>query len=149
MYGHNYEMRERLPLVAANMTWIVCFDVFYATQDHQDDRDFDAKPLTILLGDHMWIFLAFLRLLQVLFLAVTALKDKISYVWWVLCLGVWALDIPWHVLSLDLNDRRSGAKISKANTMLGLYMTAVALVELLITQVYLAHCYTSLDAQRV
>lgn len=47
------------------------------------------------------------------------------------------MNIPWHVLSLDKENRESGGKIFKANIMLGLYMTAIALVELLFTRVYL------------
>lgn len=126
-----------LPLFAATMTWVIYFDVFYATQDHQDDRKIGVKSIAVLLGDQTWILLAFLGIFQVVFFAVTALKANMSYIWWVLGLGVWALNIPWHILSLDMNDRRSGAKIFKANIMLGLYMTCIALVELLIARVYL------------
>ena len=130
-------LEEGLPLFAATMTWVIYFDVFYATQDHQDDRKIGVKSLAVLLGDQTWIFLAFLGFLQVMFFAVTALKANMSYIWWVFGLGVWALNIPWHVLSLDMDDPRSGAKIFKANIMLGLYMTGIALVELLIMRVYI------------
>lgn len=60
-----------------------------------------------------------------------------SIIFWVFGLGVWAVNIPWHVLSLDQGNRNSGGKIFKANIMLGLYMTAITLVELLVTRVYL------------
>lgn len=76
-------------------------------------------------------------MLQVGFFAVTALKANMSIIFWVFGLGVWTVNIPWHVLSLDPRNRNSGGKIFKANIMLGLYMTAIALVELLVTRVYL------------
>lgn len=47
------------------------------------------------------------------------------------------MNITWHVMSLDKEDRNSGGRIFKANIMLGLYMTAITLVELLVTRVYL------------
>lgn len=52
-------------------------------------------------------------------------------------MGVWALNIPWHLTSLDMTDRMSGGKIFRANIMLGLYMTMVALLEMLTTRVYM------------
>lgn len=91
----------------------------------------------MLLGDQAWILLAFLAILQVAFFAVTALKAHMSLIFWVFGLGVWALNMPWHVLSLDMRDRKSGGKIFKRNIMLGLYMTGIALVELAVTRVYL------------
>ncbi|MCJ1423703.1 hypothetical protein MMC29_001587 [Sticta canariensis] len=149
---------QALPLFAATMSWVIYFDVFYASQVFQPcfrlssatlsdsfdgnrialmTRKWDIKSLAVLLGDRAWIFLAFLGLLQVCFFAVTALKAHMSIIFWVFGLGVWAVNIPWHVLSLDQGNRNSGGKIFKANIMLGLYMTAVTLVELLVTRVYL------------
>lgn len=58
-----------------------------------------------------------------------------SMIFWVFGLGVWAVNIPWHLLSLDLKDRKSGGKIFKANIMLGLYMTIVTVIELMVTRV--------------
>lgn len=130
-------LEKGLPLFAATMSWVIYFDVFYATQDHKDDKKIGVKSLAVLLGDKTWIFLAGLAVLQVAFFAVTALKANMSYIFWVFGVGVWALNLPWHVISLDMNSRKSGAKIFKANIMLGLYMTGIALVELLITRVYL------------
>ena len=60
-----------------------------------------------------------------------------SMMFWVFGLGVWAVNLPWHVFSLDAENPKSGGKVFKANIMLGLYMTAIALIELLITRVYL------------
>jgi hypothetical protein len=73
----------------------------------------------------------------VAFFAATAWKANMSSIFWVFGLGVWAANLPWHVLSLDMGDRKSGGRIFKANIMLGLYMTVVALVELAVTRVYL------------
>ena len=83
------------------------------------------------------MFLGALALLQVGFFATTALKANIFWMFWILGIGVWSVNLPWHVFSLDMNNRKSGGKIFKANIMLGLYMTGIALVELLITRVYL------------
>jgi 4-hydroxybenzoate polyprenyltransferase len=96
-----------------------------------------VKSLAVLLGDQAWVFLAFLGLLQVGFFAMTALKANLSMIFWVFGLGVWAVNMPWHVWSLDANNRKSGGKIFKANIMLGLYMSVITLVELLVTRVHL------------
>ncbi|KAF4636555.1 hypothetical protein G7Y89_g1532 [Cudoniella acicularis] len=126
---------QALPLFAAVFFWVVYFDVFYATQDTPDDKKVGVKSLAVLLGSKAWIFLAFLGLLQITFFVVTAFKAKMSLIFWVFGVGVWAGNIPWHVLSLDVSDRNSGGRIFKANIILGLYMTAVALVELVVTHV--------------
>ena len=47
------------------------------------------------------------------------------------------MNVPWHVLSLDIAKPESGGKIFKANIMLGLYMTAIVLIEVVATRVYL------------
>ncbi|RDL32635.1 4-hydroxybenzoate polyprenyltransferase [Venustampulla echinocandica] len=125
------------PLFAAVFCWVVYFDVFYATQDRPDDEKVGVKSLAVLLGDRVPIFLGFLGLLQVGFFAMTALRANMSFIFWVFGVAVWAVNMPWHVLSLDVKDRKSGGKIFKANILLGLYMTGVALVELLATRVNL------------
>ena len=130
-------LEQGLPLFAATMSWVVYFDVFYATQDHQDDARIGVKSIAVLLGEKTWMFLGALALLQVGFFAITALKANMSWIFWILGIGVWAVNLPWHVFSLDMSSRESGGKIFKANIMLGLYMTGIALVELLITRVYL------------
>ena len=130
-------LEQGLPLFAATMSWVIYFDVFYATQDHQDDAKIGVKSIAVLLGDKTWMFLGALALLQVGFFAITALKANMSWIFWILGIGVWAVNLPWHVFSLDMSNRKSGGKIFKANIMLGLYMTGIALAELLITRVYL------------
>lgn len=82
------------------------------------------------------MLLAVLGFLQIAFFAVTALKAHMSMIFWVFGLGVWAVNVPWHVLSLDMTNRKSGGKIFKQNIMLGLYMTGIALIELMVTRVY-------------
>lgn len=106
-------------------------------QDRFDDEKIGVKSLAVLLGSQAWVFLAFLGVLQVGFFAMTALKANMSGIFWVLGLGVWTLNIPWHILSLDSADPKSGGKVFKANIMLGLYMTAIVLVEVFATRVYL------------
>ena len=130
-------LERALPLFAATMSWVIYFDLIYATQDREDDAKVGVKSLAIFLGDKAWIFLAGLGLLQVAFFAVTAFRANLSYIFWVFGLGVWALNLPWHVLSLNLDDRKSGGRIFKRNIMLGLYMTGIALAELITTRVYL------------
>lgn len=88
------------------------------------------------------MFLAFLGLLQVGFFAMTALKANMSAIFWVFGLGVWTVNVPWHVLSLDIANPESGGKIFKANIMLGLYMTAIMLIEVVATRVYLHNLLT-------
>ena len=109
----------------------------YIEQDREDDKKAGVKGLAVLLGDNTRPFVAFLGFLQAVLFGVTAFKAHMSLIFWVFGLGVWAVNVPWHVVSLDLLDRKSGGKIFKRNIMLGLYMTGVALVELLITRVYL------------
>lgn len=81
------------------------------------------------------MLLAVLGALQIAFFALTALKAHMSAIFWVFGWGVWAVNVPWHVLSLDLKNRKSGGKIFKQNIILGLYMTGIALIELLVTRV--------------
>jgi 4-hydroxybenzoate polyprenyltransferase len=93
-----------------------------------------VKGLAVLLGDNAHIFLAFLGILQVTFFAHTGLKARMSPIYWTLGVGVWALNVIWHVASLDVNDRKSGGKIFKANIMLGLYMSAISVLELAVSR---------------
>ena len=131
-------LERAFPLFAATMSWVIYFDLIYATQDRDDDAKVGVKSLALFLGDRAWVVLAGLGLLQVAFFAVTALKANLSWIFWVFGLGVWALNLPWHVLSLKLEDRRSGGRIFKRNIMLGLYMTGIAVAELITTRVYLS-----------
>jgi len=123
-----------LPLFAATTSWVIYLDVIYATQDCEDDARIGVKSLAVLLGDQIWVFLAGLGFLQVAFFAVAALKANMSYIFWVFGLGVWALNLPWHVFSLDMKDRKSGGKIFKRIIMLGLYMTGIAVAEMLVAR---------------
>lgn len=130
---------KAMPLFAATATWVVYFDVFYATQDRADDAKIGVKSLAVLLGRDVWIFLSALGLLQVVFFAFTAMVANLSLIFWVLGLGVWTLSIPRHIWALDLENRTSGGKIFKANIKLGLYLTGVMLLELASTRVYLGN----------
>ncbi|KAL8703728.1 MAG: hypothetical protein Q9201_003101 [Fulgogasparrea decipioides] len=128
---------KAVPLFAATFSWVVYFDVIYAVQDREDDAKIGVKSLAVLLGSKTWIFLSVLALSQVAFYAVTAVKANVSWIFWIFGLGVWAANLPWHVYSLDIMNRKSGDKIFKANIRMGLYMTGIALVELMVTRVYL------------
>jgi len=140
-------LSQGLPLFFATASWVVYFDLFYAEQvsyhyqfrsvsdqvllqDRPDDIKAGVKSLAVLLGEHVHIFLAFLGLLQVGFFTLTGLRAQMSPVFWILGLGVWAINVVWHVASLDLKDRKSGGRIFKANIMLGLYMTGISVLEL-------------------
>lgn len=114
-------LEKGLPLFAAAMSWIIYFDVFYvfyATQDHEDDAKIGVKSIAVLLGDKTWNFLGALALLQVAFFAITALRANMSWVFWVFGLGGWAMNLPWHILSLDMSNRKFGGKIFKANIVM-------------------------------
>lgn len=151
---------QAIPLFAATVSWVVYFDTIYATQvrsvlqlhqqtdltdggivkkkqDRADDQKIGVRSLAVLLGDYARPFLVVLGLLQVGFFAMTAFKANMSMIFWVFGLGVWTVSLPWHVFSLDAKNPKSGGRIFKANIMLGLYMTAVALVELIVTRVHL------------
>ena len=88
-----------------------------------------------MLGDDVEVFLSYLGLTQVVFFSVTAVRAKMSPILWIFGVGVWAISIPWHILALDLTDRKSGGRIFKANIVLGLYFTVIAIVELYLTRV--------------
>ncbi|EKG10426.1 UbiA prenyltransferase family [Macrophomina phaseolina MS6] len=147
-------LSQALPLFFATASWVVYFDLFYAEQvshyphcqppsdedmrqDRPDDIKAGVKSLAVLLGDRAHIFLAFLGILQVAFFVLTGLRAQMSLVFWVLGLGVWTANVIWHVASLDLNDRKSGGKIFKANIMLGLYMTGISVLELAVSRLSL------------
>ncbi|KAK7718826.1 hypothetical protein SLS57_005936 [Botryosphaeria dothidea] len=136
-------LSQALPLFFATASWVVYFDLFYAEQspsdeelqqDRPDDIKAGVKSLAVLLGDRAHIFLAFLGILQIVFFVMTGLRAQMSLVFWVLGLGVWTVNVIWHVASLDLNDRKSGGKIFKANIMLGLYMTGISVLELAVSR---------------
>jgi 4-hydroxybenzoate polyprenyltransferase len=131
------DFEAALPLFFATASWVVYFDVFYATQDSADDAKIGVKSLAVLMGSHVRLLLGALGLVQVGFFAVTALRAHLSLIFWVLGLGVWAVNIPWHIKSLDIRDSKSGGRIFKANIKLGLYLTGVTLMELIFTRVYL------------
>jgi len=114
-------------------------------KDAADDKKVGVQSLAILLGEKAWIFLGFLGVLQVVFFAMTALKANMSLIFWVFGVAVWAVNIPWHVLSLDLQDRKSGGRIFKRNIILGLWMTGVALAELATTRVNISSLIDAWD----
>ena len=126
-----------IPLFAAVMVWVIYFDVFYATQDYQDDKKIGVKSLVVVLGERTWMLVTVLGLRQLALFVLTALMAQLSYFFWVFGVGVWALNVPWHLRSLDMRDRTSGGKVFRANIMLGLYMTVVAVLEMLTTRVYM------------
>jgi 6-methylsalicylate decarboxylase len=129
-------LEQALPLFFATASWVVYFDIFYATQDSPDDKKIGVKSLAVLMGDHVWILLTALGVLQAVFFAVTALRANLSLIFWLLGLGVWVVSVPWHIMSFDLKDRHSGGRIFKANIKLGLYLTGISLLELFLVRVY-------------
>lgn len=126
-----------IPLFAAVMVWVIYFDVFYATQDYEDDKKVGVKSLVVVLGEKTWMLVTVLGLLQIALFVLTAFMAHLSFFFWVFGVGVWALNIPWHLRLLNMRDRTSGGKIFRANILLGLYMTVVALLEMLTTRVYM------------
>lgn len=131
------DIQAALPLFFATASWVVYFDLFYATQDSADDKKIGVKSLAVLMGDNIWLLLSALGALQVGFFAVTALRAHLSLVFWIAGLAVWAGSMPWHIWRLDLSDRGSGGRIFKDNIKLGLYLTLVTLIELGFTRVYM------------
>lgn len=130
-------LEAAVPLFFATAVWVVYFDVFYATQDSSDDAKIGVNSLAVLMGKHVWALLSVLGLMQVVFFAFTALRARLSPIFWVFGVGAWAVSIPMHIIALDVNDRKSGGRIFKANIKLGLYLTGVSLLELAFTRVYI------------
>lgn len=124
-----------VPLFLATMAWVVYFDTIYATQDTADDKKAGVKSLAVLLEGKLTGFLAFLGGIQVAFFVIVALNANMSLIFWVCGIAVWAVNIPWHIMSLDTSDRNCGGRLFKANIMLGLYFSVVAVVELAVTRV--------------
>ena len=89
----------------------------------------------MLLGDDVGVFLSYLGLAQVILFSVTAVRANVSAVFWIFGVGAWIISIPYHTLALDLADRKSGGRNFKANIMLGLFFTVVAVIELCIPRV--------------
>ncbi|KAL7952722.1 UbiA prenyltransferase family [Trichoderma compactum] len=117
--------RDALPLFGAGFCWVVYFDIFYATQDAPDDKAIGVLSMAVLLGKKVKLLLGVLGMLQVLFWVVAAYTARLSTFFWFAGVGVWAMNIPYHLATLKLADRHSGGKVFKANIMLGLYMSAL------------------------
>lgn len=124
-----------LPLFLATTCWVIYFDVLYATQDSEDDAKIGVKSLAVLMGDHVKILLSVLAAMQVVLFALTAMEAHMSLIFWILGVGVWTVNLLWHILSLDNRDRKSGGRIFKANIKLGLHLTVVSVVELVFNRV--------------
>jgi 4-hydroxybenzoate polyprenyltransferase len=127
--------KDALPLFGAGFCWVVYFDIFYATQDAPDDKAIGVLSMAVLLGENVKLFLGGLGVLQVLFWAVAAYAARLSIFFWIAGVGVWAMNIPLHLVKLNLADRHSGGKVFKANILLGLYMSAMTVVEMTLTRV--------------
>lgn len=93
------------------------------------------KSLAVLLGDDVPVFLSCLGVIQIALFSLTAFRANMSALFWVLGVGAWSLNVLYHILALNLNDPKSGGRIFKANIMLGLYFTVVAVAELMVTRV--------------
>lgn len=124
-----------IPLFFATTAWVIYFDTIYATQDTADDKKVGVKSLAVLLEGKLPGFLAFLGGIQVAFFVVVALKGNMSLIFWLCGIAVWAANIPWHIMSLDTSDRQCGGRLFRANIMLGLYFSVVAILDLAITRV--------------
>jgi len=107
--------------------------LIYASQDRPDDEKAGVKSLAVLLGDNLKLGLSVLGMLQIVFFTLVAIEAKVSALFWVAGVGVWAVCVPWSVMSLDLRDRNSGGKIFLRNAGLGIYASAVAAGEVWIS----------------
>lgn len=102
-------------------------------QDRPDDEKAGVKSLAVWLGKNLKYFLTLLGVLQIVFLFQAAREAHASAVLWVFGIGVWAISIPWSILSLNTADRGSGAHIFLANAVLSIYLSAVTAVDVWIT----------------
>ncbi|KAI5778481.1 UbiA prenyltransferase family-domain-containing protein [Geopyxis carbonaria] len=128
--GHSATVRDCIPLFLAVCVWTIYFDTCYGTQDSRDDKKIGVGSLAVFLGDNVKVFLGLLGVAIISLFAYTAKMSNLSPIFWVAGLGVWGLSFPMQLKMLDLNNPKSGGKVFQFNIMLGMYITAVSLVEL-------------------
>ncbi|KAH8592119.1 UbiA prenyltransferase family-domain-containing protein [Bisporella sp. PMI_857] len=113
-------------LFGAIFCWLVYLDLIYASQDRPDDEKAGVKSLAVWLGDNLKLGLSVLGLAQIIFFTQAGFQASVSTFFWIFGIGVWAMSVPWSVLSLNLQDRHSGGRIFLGNAVLVLYLTAIA-----------------------
>ncbi|KAF3095460.1 hypothetical protein TWF569_011639 [Orbilia oligospora] len=133
--GNLDTLRDAVPMFLATSAWVVYFDTIYATQDTNDDKKIGVKSLAVLFHNHMHQFLGFLGSIQIALLSFTARKANMSALFWSLGVCVWGLNIPFHLLSLDTKNPKTGGKVFLMNILLGLWITIVCVIELWTTTV--------------
>lgn len=75
---------QGLPLFFAVMVWVIYFDVFDATQDHQDDGKIGVKSLVVVLGgENTGMLVTVLSLVQIALFTLTAFLAHVYFVFWV------------------------------------------------------------------
>lgn len=78
-----------LMLFFAVTFWVGAFDVYYSFQDVEFDRDYALHSIPADLGDQTAMSLAgFSHIMTVIFLLLTGLEARLSWPWYVFCLGV-------------------------------------------------------------
>lgn len=97
-----------------------------SVQDRPDDEKAGVKSLAVFLGDNLKACLTVLGVLQIVFFALAAFEASASSFLWIFGIAVWAISVPWSILSLNPRDRNSGGRIFLVNAVLGIYLAAVS-----------------------
>lgn len=91
--GGGVEGRAQLaPMVFFIISWIVYIDMFYATMDSQHDQSAGVRTLAVTLKPRIHFYLSLLAGLRLACLSILAYQTQRSVLFWVLGVGVWAIN---------------------------------------------------------
>lgn len=76
---HHVPWNEVLPLMAANICWVVAYDTFYAMTDREDDLRIGVKSSAILFGRHDRLVTGLLQVASLLLLAWVGRAFGLAY----------------------------------------------------------------------
>lgn len=116
--------------------WNVYYDTCYGLQDIVGDAHAGVGSMAKFLG--MRCFKPALMGMMVVALGTFGLATmqlRCSLFFWVLTVGVWGLTVPLQLWMLDFRIPKSGGWVLRFNLDLGMYLTAVIMVEVLVLNV--------------
>ncbi|CZR58545.1 uncharacterized protein PAC_08437 [Phialocephala subalpina] len=131
--GGESESEELTPMVFFIIFWIIYIDMFYATMDSEHDTAAGVGTLAVTLKPRIHLYLSLLAFLQLLCLSVLGYRTQRSALFWILGVGVWAVNNIWHISGLRIVDgdwaAGSGHTIFTRNIGLGLWLSVVEVLE--------------------
>jgi len=124
--------------------WTVYFDTAYGLQDLVDDRLANIGSLAAFVGpERIKLFMSVLGTLPVILCAVAARKASLGFFFWTLGIGVWSISLPFQMRILENGDKlgweQTGKRLFDLNIMMGLWITIVALGDLIVERVVIIH----------